>query len=398
MGYKCFYCGVNISDYSYICSNCGKVCKEKIVKLSGKNTLDIDAAGKQNRKVEVDKSGAVQANIKPSKDSTVKDNIAASKKNSAVNVNINPSAIDNISATKSSAALNAVSGFDFSACQNLDSSIKISDKDDFDVNDIRAESYKQKFESQNQKNQNVKNVESKNNAVNKANQVHYRPDSSQHKPHHNISEQRKQSGPRDDVSASSSRMPLRSDCTLLEKIEVNNKKFVSYNSKQPDVKNPAPRLKLAVLTCSCPSMSSVSESALGLNQGDACMIRVAGASTCESINSEVLRSLALGVHLHSVEEIIVLSHEDCILKQLSVGSFIDAMKKNGVKRTDIETGDMKTFMGGFSNCREGLRKTISFIQKSKTIPEDIAIHGMMLSPASGKLEVIVNGYSERSLV
>ncbi|HOT77602.1 MAG TPA: hypothetical protein PK467_17575, partial [Candidatus Wallbacteria bacterium] len=113
---------------------------------------------------------------------------------------------------------------------------------------------------------------------------------------------------------------------------------------------------------------------------------------------EVMRSLAVGVHLYGVEEIIVLSHDDCVLKQLSTARLIDAMRKNEIRRTDMDINDIKAFCGGFSNCKQNIRKTISFIQNSKLIPETVAIHGMMLAPKSYKLEVVVNGYSERIVV
>jgi len=189
--------------------------------------------------------------------------------------------------------------------------------------------------------------------------------------------------------------PLKASGALLDELLSNNRKFMGGSGMDSYKTNKEPRLKLAIVTCASPRLVELCERALGIGYGDAFIIRVMGASISPGANSEVMRSLAIAVHKYSVEEIIILNHDDCGLKGITASDFINNMKKNDVPRSVFESVDMKTFIGGFSNFKENIRSSVAAVQASGIIPETIAVHGMLLSMKTGKLEVIVNGYNER---
>jgi len=195
-------------------------------------------------------------------------------------------------------------------------------------------------------------------------------------------------------------VPLKADQKLLNNLLKNNQKFVESGkiSKYKANAIDKPNLKLAVLTCMSSKLSVLLEEALGISNNDAITIRVAGASIIECVSSEVLRSLALAVHKYGVEEIAVISHDDCGMRSYSTSEFLNQMKQNGLTRTLIDIPDIKTFIGGFSNARENLRRTVSCINRSRIIPDFVAIHGLLLNTKTGSFETVVNGYNERVVI
>ncbi len=345
--------------------------------MSGKNTVDV------NKTLETQGRGSKKAT--PAEPVILKPSGGANKDKGGQNVIYSKSAMDNVT-SQNKIDVNKKSDFDFTPGMDRGSAMDIGSKESmFDINELKLDEYKQKTASHNQKDHN------------RSPQKHQAGEQLSGE-ELKLSGMGYQSGRVSAKTAGREKHPLSADGVLVNKIIAANNAFVSSSSLAQFDNLKTPNHKLAVLTCSCPSMTLAAEIAMGLNPGDAYVIKVLGSSTIENLTSEVMRSLAVGVHLYGVEEIIVLSHDDCVLKQLSTARLIDAMRKNEIRRTDMDINDIKAFCGGFSNCKQNIRKTISFIQNSKLIPETVAIHGMMLAPKSYKLEVVVNGYSERIVV
>lgn len=371
---------MNISEHSYICSGCGKVCKEKVVKLSGKNTIDVNKAAPADNRGHR-RSGVENTSAKPA--------AGPVKETEKPNVVYSKNALDGVK-SQSTIDINKKSDFDFSKNDYLGPSIDIGGKNSmFSIDELKVDEYQNKTASHNQKDQHAVRPDSAG--------VSYNAGSGYDLNLSNVAYKSGKTGGGGSARGGG-RKPLSSDGFLVNKIISANKAFINSNSMAYFDNSKTPNYKLAVIGCSCPSMTAALESAMGLSPGDAYMIKVLGSSTIENLTSEVMRSLVVGVHMFGVEEIIVLSHEDCVLKQLSSADLIGAMRKNDIRRTDIEINDIKAFGGGFSNCKQNIRKTIAFIHASKLIPETVAVHGMIISPKSLKLEVVVDGYSERIVV
>jgi carbonic anhydrase len=73
---------------------------------------------------------------------------------------------------------------------------------------------------------------------------------------------------------------------------------------QPNAFSPIPRKRLAVLTC---MDTRLTLRALGLREGDAHVVRNAGAIVTE----DALRSLLVSEHLLGTTEVMIIAHTDC---------------------------------------------------------------------------------------
>ncbi|MEZ7890301.1 MAG: carbonic anhydrase [Candidatus Wallbacteria bacterium] len=352
--FKCEYCGNKLPETSYICPNCGKVCKEKVQKVSVKNKNTPASPNETNAK----KAGQKSENTFKTGDSyshDIKTNIDMGGTHNQVfnelkTDDFKPSAIEIISNTESTPKIN----IDFLNSSNKNTQYEVDEmvKPIIDLNQ------------------------------NSSLKTSYMPGE---KKHH---------------ESSIVTQPLKSDMTLLNNLLKNNQKFIAAGKMKGYKPGEAdrPRLKLAILTCMSSKLSVLIEESLGLTSNDAITIRVAGASIIECVSSEVLRSLALAVHKYGVEEIAVISHDDCGMRSYNVSEFLNQMKNNGLTRSLIDIPDIKTFIGGFSNVKENLRRTVSCIKRSRIIPDSIAIHGLLLNTKSGIIETIVNGYNERVII
>src|SRR5438445_8725031 len=84
-------------------------------------------------------------------------------------------------------------------------------------------------------------------------------------------------------------------------LAANQTFVINYDPRQL---SPRPRLKLAVLTC---MDTRISYKSLGLEPGDAHMIRNAGGI----VTDDALRSLLISHYLLGTEEIMIVNHTDC---------------------------------------------------------------------------------------
>ena len=107
-----------------------------------------------------------------------------------------------------------------------------------------------------------------------------------------------------------------------------------------------PVRKLAVLTCMDTRLLYIVEPALGLNRGEAVVIKVAGARITEAFDS-ALGSLLVAVYELGVTDVAVVVHDDCGMVHTTADGLCE--KKGGRRRVGTRyTGYSASFgsMGG----------------------------------------------------
>ena len=53
--------------------------------------------------------------------------------------------------------------------------------------------------------------------------------------------------------------------------------------------------------------------------------------------------------------------------------------------------DLDGWLTGFDNVEDSVRHTVELIRKHPLMPDNIAIHGLVIHPTTGKLNLIVDG-------
>ena len=153
----------------------------------------------------------------------------------------------------------------------------------------------------------------------------------------------------------------------------NNDKYSSTFSKGSLPMPPAKKISMVV----CMDARMVTGSFLGLQEGDAHVIRNAGGI----VTDDVIRSLAISQHMQGTREIMLIHHTDC-----GMLTFTDAEFK---QRLYEKTGTRPEFsIGTFSNLENSVRESIQQIKNSPFIPHKDQVRGFIYDVKTGKLNEV----------
>ncbi|HDR8449200.1 beta-class carbonic anhydrase [Bacillus cereus] len=185
--------------------------------------------------------------------------------------------------------------------------------------------------------------------------------------------------------------------TLLENILTHNETFVQKQEYEPFATTKFPNKKLLIVTCMDTRLLTLLPQALGLQNGDAKVIKNAGAVISHPFGS-MMRSIILGIYELQVEEICVIGHEDCGMAGLQAEPLLEKVKQQGIDSTCIRTLqhagiDLSTWLTGFRNVQESVQHSVEMIRQHPLLPSYVPVHGLVIHPKTGNLEVVVEGYS-----
>ncbi|WP_128895351.1 beta-class carbonic anhydrase [Longirhabdus pacifica] len=173
---------------------------------------------------------------------------------------------------------------------------------------------------------------------------------------------------------------------------VENKQYEEFEtSKFPDK-------KMVILTCMDARLLELLPKAMNLKNGDVKMVRNAGAIVTEPFEN-TMRSILVAIYALKAEEVCVIGHHDCGMTGISPSAIIDKMKESGIAEEVItQLGhagiDLDTFLTGFDSVQEGVKRSVSVIRNHPLLAAGIPVHGLIIDPATGKLERVVDGYKD----
>jgi carbonic anhydrase len=83
---------------------------------------------------------------------------------------------------------------------------------------------------------------------------------------------------------------------------------------------------------------------------------------------------------------------------LQSSSLLDAAKEKKISQEQIDiltnSGiDLSKWLTGFQCVEESVRNSVHLIKNHPLLPDSIAVHGMVIHPETGKLDRIIDGYS-----
>ena len=152
----------------------------------------------------------------------------------------------------------------------------------------------------------------------------------------------------------------------------NNKKYAA--SFQGPLPLP-PSKQVAVVACMDARLNVYG--ALGLNEGEAHVIRNAGGV----ITEDEIRSLAISQRLLRTKEIILIHHTDC-----GMLTFTDDAFKASIQE---EVGQKPAWAAeAFSDLDEDVKQSIARIKNSPFVPKKDSIRGFVFDVATGLLNEV----------
>ena len=183
---------------------------------------------------------------------------------------------------------------------------------------------------------------------------------------------------------------------LEEMLEYNEffVKFKEYEKYQTEDKYPAKRV--VMFTCMDTRLVELSTKSLNISSGDVKVVKNAGAILTHPFGS-IRRSLVVAVHMLKAAEIIVMGHYDCGMQQIDTDVILEKIKDRGITEETLNilqySGiDLNAWLHGFDDVKESVRHDVDMITNHPLIPKDVPVHGLVINPHDGKVDLVENGY------
>jgi carbonic anhydrase len=185
--------------------------------------------------------------------------------------------------------------------------------------------------------------------------------------------------------------------TRVEEILRFNREFVENREYEVFRTSRYPDKKLVILTCMDTRLTELLPKALNLKNGDAKIIKNAGALVLQPFGN-VMRSILVALYELNATEVLVIGHHDCGMTGLDPERVIAKMGNMGVDSATIRmlehAGiDLKRWLIGFHSVRESVEQSVSIIRNHPLLPKGVPVHGMIIDPETGKLELVTDGYA-----
>jgi carbonic anhydrase len=136
-----------------------------------------------------------------------------------------------------------------------------------------------------------------------------------------------------------------------------------------------PSKRVAVLACMDTRL--IPSRILGLNEGEAHILRNAGGVVTE----DAIRSLSLSQNLLGTEEIILLHHTEC--------GMLNFTDEEYAERMEAETGQRPEWSPrAFSDVEQDLSDSIRRLRESPFIPNKASIRGFVYDVKTGELREV----------
>lgn len=185
--------------------------------------------------------------------------------------------------------------------------------------------------------------------------------------------------------------------TLLQSILSHNEKFVADKQYNQYATTKFPNKKLVILTCMDTRLLQLLPHAMNVKNGDAKIIKNAGAVISHPFGS-IMRSILIALYELHAEEVMVVGHHGCGMSGLQADRILNKAKKRGVDMHVIEqltfAGiSIEDFLTGFNSVEKSIINSTNMIKNHPLLPENIPVHGLLMCPETGEITVIVNGYA-----
>jgi carbonic anhydrase len=185
--------------------------------------------------------------------------------------------------------------------------------------------------------------------------------------------------------------------SILSEILTHNADFVQRREYEPFLTDRFPDKRLVVLTCMDTRLVELLPRAMNIRNGDAKVIKNAGAIVSHPFGS-VMRSVLVAVYELMAAEVAVVGHYGCGMTGLSCARVLQKAVDRGVAPQTLETLErsginLKQWLTGFESPEDGVRESVAIIRHHPLLPRNVPVHGLMIDPKTGRLDVLSDGYA-----
>ncbi|MCZ8521451.1 MULTISPECIES: beta-class carbonic anhydrase [Paenibacillus] len=186
---------------------------------------------------------------------------------------------------------------------------------------------------------------------------------------------------------------------LLGNILSFNRTFVEEKKYEPYLTSKFPEKKFVVLTCMDTRLVELLPACMNIKNGDVKMIKAAGGFVSTPFGG-IMRSIIVAIYELGAEEVFVVGHYDCGMSSVNPEKIKGKFVERGVKNETLETleysgFDINRWLKGFNDVTDSVRGSVNLINNHPLVP-DIPIHGLVIDPVTGRLDLVVDGYAKKN--
>ena len=177
-----------------------------------------------------------------------------------------------------------------------------------------------------------------------------------------------------------------------------NKKFVEDKEYCKYVTSKDPDKKMVVLSCMDTRLTELLPKAMNFKNGDVKLIKNAGATVTHPFGS-IVRSIIVAVYEFEANDVLVVGHYGCGMSTLNAEITLDKAIERGIEPSVIDTLNnaginVNKWLHGFNSVEESVKESVEIIKNHPLMPKDVRVHGLLIDPHTGRVEVLVDGYKK----
>ncbi|SCW29110.1 carbonic anhydrase [Paenibacillus tianmuensis] len=182
---------------------------------------------------------------------------------------------------------------------------------------------------------------------------------------------------------------------LLSQIMEYNRSFVEQQKYEPYLTSKFPDRKFVILTCMDTRLIELLPASMNIKNGDVKMIKTAGGVVSTPFGG-IMRSIIVAIYELGADEVLVIGHHDCGMSHMNPDRVKEKFVARGIKEETLKTLEysgmnLERWLRGFEDVNESVKSSVNLIKNHPLVP-NIPIHGLVIDPSTGKLDVIVGGY------
>lgn len=183
--------------------------------------------------------------------------------------------------------------------------------------------------------------------------------------------------------------------SLLDSVLDYNRSFVEGNKYEPFLTDKLPTKKYVVISCMDTRLVELLSASMDIHNGDVKLLKTGGAIVSHPFGS-IMRSLVVAVYELGAEEIFLVGHYDCGMGKIKSSAIKEKMLARGIAKETMDTVEasginLDEWLKGFTSEEENVRNGVRIIQNHPLLP-NVPVHGLLIDPKTGKLDVVVEGY------
>jgi carbonic anhydrase len=185
--------------------------------------------------------------------------------------------------------------------------------------------------------------------------------------------------------------------SLISEILDYNRSFVETEQYKEFLTTKYPDKRMVILSCMDTRLVELLPKAMNLRNGDAKIIKNAGAIVSHPFGS-IMRSIVVAVYELQADEVFVIGHHGCGMTGLNSDGVLSKARERGISDDVVKTLensgiDLSRWLTGFDHVQDGIVNSVNIIRNHPLLPKDLPVHGMIIDPQTGKLDLVKDGYA-----